>query len=77
MQLFRRDEEVEGGEREGGEIISSAIRAIGVGGWGGRGGSQQTSEFSRFMILHEWTAGSWESRLSLEWEGASWESGCF
>lgn len=33
-------------------------------------------EFGRFMILHEWTAGSWESRLSLEWEGASWESGC-
>lgn len=63
------------GEGKGGEIISSAIRAI--GGGGGRGGSQQTSEFSRFMILHEWTAGSWESRFSLEWEGASWESGCF
>lgn len=58
---------------KGAEIISSAIRDIG----GGRGGSQLTSEFSRFMILHEWMAGSWESRLSLEWEGASWESGCF
>lgn len=65
MQLFRRDEEIEGGERgKGGEIISSAIRDIWGGGQGG--GSQQTSEFSRFMILHEWTAGSWESRLSLE-----------
>lgn len=61
------------GEGKGGEIISSAMRAVA----GGRGGSQQTSEFSGFMILHEWTAGSWETQLSLEWEGASWESGCF
>lgn len=37
MQLFRRDEEIEGGERgKGGEIISSAIRDIWGGGAGGR-----------------------------------------
>lgn len=40
MQLFRRDEEVEGGERgKGGEIISSAIRDI--GGGGGEAASKQ------------------------------------
>lgn len=41
MQLFRRDEEIEGGERgKGGEIISSAIRDI----WGGGGRGEAASK---------------------------------